>query len=239
MAESSSSPPSDPSSSSGSTPGDDLREQYFNEKFWQFDDGCNQQGDANACFSLGEWYQLLKKDYAKAAEIYGENCEKRGHGNSCYNLSLLYWRGQGVDKDRGTAAKLVRRSCEKGKHAAACQQFAWLHLLRGLGLDKAEPARALAMLTQQCADEDWQSCYYAGSVHLRGDRYDLDRSPAAAIAPLTRACELGGHPTACQVLAVLYNKGDVGVDKDADLFAKYKKMTEDLVAPHTTTTINT
>lgn len=59
------------------------------EKYVGFSVACNND-EANACHSLGEWYAVLRANFAKAAELYRPNCLERGYANSCFNLGLLF-----------------------------------------------------------------------------------------------------------------------------------------------------
>lgn len=67
----------------------DLQQQYELEKFSDFSDGC-RGGDPTACFSLGEFYALVRKDFTTAARLYETNCDERRHKSSCNNLGHLY-----------------------------------------------------------------------------------------------------------------------------------------------------
>lgn len=57
-------------------------------KFLEFSMGCDA-GDVTACHSLGEWYSVMRSDYAKSIEIYRPNCETHKHAASCLNLGIL------------------------------------------------------------------------------------------------------------------------------------------------------
>ena len=47
---------------------DGLLDQYFNAKLPEFELDCSN-GNASACFSLGEWWQMVGKDQRKAASL--------------------------------------------------------------------------------------------------------------------------------------------------------------------------
>jgi len=46
---------------------DEWRRKYLDEKKLEFEHGCEQSGDMDACFSLGEWHQLFGDNVAKGA----------------------------------------------------------------------------------------------------------------------------------------------------------------------------
>ena len=43
-----------------------LEDQFMNEKFIQFQTGCEDERDPTACYSLGEWYAVTSQNYDKA-----------------------------------------------------------------------------------------------------------------------------------------------------------------------------
>ena len=71
------------------------------------------------------------------------------------------------------------------------------------------------------------TCGLTASLVFRTD--NPARNPAKAIEFLTRSCH-NNHAPSCFQLGVLFNKGDTGVPKNAELFEKYRAKTEDLVA---------
>ena len=55
-----------------------------------------------------------------------------------------------------------------------------------------------------------------------------DRDPKKAIDYFTKACDANFAPS-CYNLAVMFKFGDQGVEKNPELFEKYKKRTNDLI----------
>ena len=66
-----------------------VSDEFMQEKYEIFKAGCDD-GDATACYSLGEYYAVVDEDKTKAAAIFSENCKTRKHGSSCFSLGRLY-----------------------------------------------------------------------------------------------------------------------------------------------------
>lgn len=77
-----------------------------------------------------------------------------------------------------------------------------------------------------CKEGEYESCYHAASHYLNPER--SDRNPPLAIDYLEKACHRN-HAPSCFNLAVMYRTGDKGVPKNAELFEKYKDITNKLV----------
>ena len=66
----------------------EMERQIREDKYVEFKLSCDE-GDANGCNSLGEWYSVMNNDHKKAAEIYEKNCLEKKHAQSCFNLGML------------------------------------------------------------------------------------------------------------------------------------------------------
>ena len=49
-----------------------------------------------ACHQLGEYYEGMEKNGAKAADMYEETCFKHGYAESCLSLGNIYITGNGM-----------------------------------------------------------------------------------------------------------------------------------------------
>jgi len=101
--------------------------------------------------------------------------------------------------------------------------------MAGRGGAKDCPA-AMRVLVPQCeAMNDARACVRVGAELLKPDGcLGPQRNPAEARRILARACDELGHPNACQMMAVMYKKGD-GVDVDAERSEAYRKKTIELL----------
>jgi TPR repeat protein len=205
----------------------------------EFEEGCNQNSP-DACFSLGEWHQLIAKDEEKAGEIYAKNCNDRSHPSSCFNLAMLLIskrikvpQNMGPSRTSDQVARtLLRRGCElkDGSHGQACAAYATV-CLSGTGGPR-DLTTGLQTLSKLCdpPHNDGRACVRLGSAFLRGGSAypGVQRDPQAAFTKMKRACDDLGHPNGCQVLAVMYAKGD-GVSKNDELAEKYRLLTKELI----------
>jgi TPR repeat protein len=57
-------------------------------KSTEFQLGCDA-GEAHACTSLGEWFVVMRGDFARAASLYTPACLEKRHGQACYNLGTM------------------------------------------------------------------------------------------------------------------------------------------------------
>mmetsp|Transcript_4649 Transcript_4649/g.5867 ORF Transcript_4649/g.5867 Transcript_4649/m.5867 type:complete len:238 (-) Transcript_4649:689-1402(-) len=216
---------------------EELRDNYFNEKKVEFETGCDQ-GNASACFSLGEWYQLIAKNVPEASKLYDKTCYKSNHANSCFNLATLYFGGKlgssgasldpkanKLEDDKARALYFHEKACKNG-NSQACTVFATLKL-HGIGC-KPDFKSSAALLENSCGENDAGACLKIGSIYLQPKKeYGIERDPAKAFKFIKSGCDLG-HPNCCQILAVMYRKGD-GVEKNEKLFEKYKALTMRIV----------
>lgn len=206
---------------------EELRKKYWEDKRIEFEQGCSH-GNAGSCFSLGEWHQLLKRDMKKAAEIFEETCSKRNHGNSCFSLAQMYQGGVLGENDQERKAKsfeLTEKACMNG-NSQACASIA-NYYLHGFGCTK-DVAKAQELFKSACDENDAGACFKLGRVYLDGEKkHQVPRDATTAFKYMKKACDLG-HPNGCQVLAVMYRKGD-GVEQNMQLFEDYRKLTLDII----------
>jgi TPR repeat protein len=211
---------------------EDLREEFERE----CDGGAGSPG---ACFSLGEWHQVVARDFATARAIYEKNCGARDNANSCFNLAVLVAQGAGGDKDEPRARELLETACRFG-HARACDTHGQTCLReaqrRAKTLTSASAAAAVAdvaearqSLAKACAKDYAPSCFRLGHMYRIG-QLSADGKTAdhvAAFKFMKRTCDLG-MASGCKNLAVMYRRGD-GMDRpDEKKFQYYAKMTRDI-----------
>ena len=224
---------------------DEIRNQYFEQKKIEFTADC-ANNNATACFSLGEWCQMVAKDVCKAATIDEENCFKRNHGNSCANLARIYFsKFPDLDKiisaskikelqaetDRKDKALfLFKQACEVGKSNPAFTSYATMKLY-DKELTKKDFDKNIQVLEHLCDEEtDVKACFKAGSTYISPSKRltkFTEKQPEKALKYLKKGCDYGSA-SSCQILAVMYRKGD-GVEKNDELFKKYRDQTIKLV----------
>ena len=141
---------------------EDLREDFARD--------CDM-GNADACFNLGEWHQVVKRDYIKAGNVFEKNCNEKQNGNSCFGLGALYAAGKGRERDFKRARELFSKACSLG-HTRGCDIHGATCLDTSNGAPKDIPG-AEKSYTAACAREYAPSCYRLGLMHLTGQLGEL------------------------------------------------------------------
>jgi TPR repeat protein len=212
--------------------------EHFERECEDFD------GDAGACFAWGEWHAVVRRDFARARDIYERNCAARDNANSCFSLVDLYMKGPGgLSRDVGRAREMAAKACDLG-HTRGCDAQGNTWLARSSrsssggdggsdgGSDGGgfEPnyVKARDSFAKACAREWAPSCMQIGWMHLKGQLSEDGKPDARSARPfMERSCNLG-TPAGCHTLAVMYKRGD-GVRQDEEKFAHYAQLTKDLV----------
>ena len=71
--------------------------------------GCYHERDPKACHLLGDYWEAIKKDYAKALKIYSTNCDEYNHGHSCHKVAGYKYVGKGCTKDGDSAYEYFKK----------------------------------------------------------------------------------------------------------------------------------
>ncbi|TMW66167.1 hypothetical protein Poli38472_003932 [Pythium oligandrum] len=206
--------------------------QQLEERHYEFRSNCNDgEGDASACHSWGEWLAVVDKNYKDAAAMYALNCDKNNYPASCFNLGRLKLAGKGVEMNDTDAIDLFEKSC-KGGHAQGCHHLGFM-FCKGLGRDK-NILKGVEAFKEACEREDANSCNKVASMYLSGamsaeSRNPIKRDAVMAKTYLEKACDANFAP-ACHNLAVMFKKGDVGVEQSDAKYEEYRKKTNDLIA---------
>ena len=96
----------------------DAKQAAMEGKFTEFSAGC-EAGSVGACTSLGEWYSLMRQDFAKAATYYAPACLNSRYPQACWNLGNMLASGRpGVRRDVSLAVQALGLACEAGNSEA-------------------------------------------------------------------------------------------------------------------------
>jgi TPR repeat protein len=87
---------------------------------------------------------------------------------------------------------------------------------------------AIALFDKTCQAGENDSCHFIAGYYL-DPKNNVDRLPAKAVEYLERSCTTANHAPSCFNLAVLYRKGDTGVQPDKEKHEKYKALTNQLI----------
>jgi len=175
--------------------------------------GCSKY-NLDECVDLGVKYELgkgIKKDYAKARELYKKACDG-GNAKGCHNLGGSYLIGEGVQQDYTKAKKLYAKSCNGG-YSRGCFMLATLYK-KTYNYTKAKELYITA------ADlGDARGYYNLGVMYEEGKGVGQDYLKASELHQ--KACD-AGWASVCTHLGVFYEFGK-GVQQD---YTKAKKLYE-------------
>lgn len=209
-------------------------DEAYELKMTAFELDCNNgKGEAMACHQVGEFFSVVKDNHKKAAKVYHENCHSKNYAPSCFNLGRLNLAGRGLPQNDAEAEVLFEKAC-KGDHLAACHHQALLMYLSAKSKKSSSPntdekfSSVLKLMKDNCEKGQPESCYFSGSYLIDPKLHSDRRDPVKASALFKNGCDLN-HGPSCFNLAVLYNKGDVGITPDPKLFEIYKEKTNQLV----------
>jgi TPR repeat protein len=192
-------------------------------KYTEFRMACDE-GHAASCVALGEWWAMMRGDFARAADLYGPAClAQPPEPTACLQLGVLLAEGRpGVARAPEAAAAAFSRGCEAGSARACAEGGA--ALVRGARAgDDAPVARAGALFSAGCAGGGSTThahcCGLLAALALsprtaRALPPALTPPPAALAAHLERACA-GEHAGSCLRLAGAVRRGELGFAADA------------------------
>lgn len=90
--------------------------------------------------------------------------------------------------------------------------------------------KGLEAFKKACEHDEANSCNRVASMYLSATEKSLfKRDAVLAKGFLERACDANFAP-ACHNLAVMYKKGDVGIEKSDEKFEEYRNKTTELIA---------
>jgi TPR repeat protein len=120
---------------------------------------------------------------------------------------------------------LFDKACRNG-HQVGCYHYGALLYLSSPG-NKKDMDKSMNVLEKACTNGgNPESCYFAGGHHINTD--NPSRDPVKALNLFKISCA-NNHAPSCFNIAVMHNKGDIGIPVDQAVFKEYKDKTEELV----------
>jgi TPR repeat protein len=161
---------------------------------------CNG-GNMNACYGEGlAAANAARPQYDQARKAWSASCMNIHHAESCNALALLVRDAKGGPRDLHRAAELFEIAC-KGEIKTSCVELGLLLYRDRDGL-KADPAKAVTLLTDACKQVDEATmpkdgphvmapaCDALGSAYLEGVGVEPPRKDEEKAAQLfDRACQ--------------------------------------------------
>jgi uncharacterized protein len=170
-------------------------------------------GDVDACFALGQRYfqgDEVTHDYKKAFSWFSEAAKLGSIGGWVY-MGMFYENGWGIEKDIVEAIRCFRSSGPTG--------FGMLCLSDAEDMVKAAPTQDIPLyehVKSLAEDEDHEAQYLMGKIVLANQPSFTSSTEdwfASAVGWFVKAAR-GAHPEALFNLALCYDEGLLGVERD-------------------------
>uniref|UniRef100_A0A1I8JN14 TPR_REGION domain-containing protein n=2 Tax=Macrostomum lignano TaxID=282301 RepID=A0A1I8JN14_9PLAT len=207
--------------------------EQMRERGFQFSYACYQDGNKDACHSLGQWLSMWRKQPAEGAAVFKHNCDLHGHAESCFKYANYKRNGPHghpvgapahPDCDPAEANAYYDRACNRLLHRRSCICLARSRLLDG-GRSAGSLEAGMALLRRAClgpGDRDGVglACVSAAVECLQAGQAAEARKLAGT------ACD-AGDGAGCGLLAVMMRRGDGGptdVDEANRLSQRAKGM---------------
>ncbi|XP_033219701.1 cytochrome c oxidase assembly factor 7 homolog [Belonocnema kinseyi] len=207
---------------------DDVKE-YLKNLHTEYSFGCFSEKNPEVCHLLGEYYEAIKRDFKKSAEIHKNNCDNFDYGRSCTKYGRLSVIGEGCKKDAKTAFEYMRKGCEL-KDGAGCLYAGLLACSKD---DVGRPDKKLlvnegvAMMDKACSElNEPRACFYLSTIYLGGISGYFEKNLRKAYKLSLKCCE-NGNPYACANIAQMHARGE-GVEKNKELADTFRKRAVEL-----------
>lgn len=189
---------------------------------------CNKSGYSPSCFNLGKLYlggRGVEQNDAAATSLFKKSCDG-GHNSGCYHQALLMYLN--ATPKASPPAPSSSSSSSSATPVEGKSSVTPTTIPTPTTAQKKVQAEALKIMEKNCtANNDSESCYFAGSFFVKKD--SEQRNPNKSIEYFTKSCS-SNHAPSCFNLAVLYKNGDTGIKPNPELFEEYKIKTNELVA---------
>eukprot|EP00730_Choanoeca_flexa_P016115 TRINITY_DN7551_c0_g1_i2.p2 TRINITY_DN7551_c0_g1~~TRINITY_DN7551_c0_g1_i2.p2 ORF type:complete len:215 (+),score=40.26 TRINITY_DN7551_c0_g1_i2:1646-2290(+) len=192
-------------------------DEYYADLRRQHEADCQAYNKPSDCHALGEFYETVDKNFAKAAEVFHGLCNRK-YGRSCYRLGSMHMAGRGVDQDVKAAFDHFEKACEYGNVEGCHNVGMILRSKNAAGIAQDGP-RALSLFQSACDKDFRNGCFMASVMLLKGEAGVAKDGPRA-LALATKACDLN-HTWGCVNAARMLAIGD-GVPKDEKRSQEFK-----------------
>ncbi|MDR3157945.1 MAG: sel1 repeat family protein [Zoogloeaceae bacterium] len=196
---------------------------------------CANEEDINRCYNLmGRLYEnsdFVRRDYAKAAQLYEKSCDNE-NGEGCSGLGMLHEEGSIGKTDRKKAEALYEKAflhhlkaCDT-KDSKICLETAEAYE-EGDGSLRQDYAKAAALYEKVCAKENGSGCERLGNLYENGNVLQKNAEKAAELYAMAiryheKSCA-DGDGEGCFHLGALYDNGERMKQDSRKAFSYYKK----------------
>ncbi|CAK7038471.1 MAG: hypothetical protein DELT_00678 [Desulfovibrio sp.] len=137
-----------------------------------------EAGNTQALVTLGDFYQISRRDYARSFPYYKRGAEQ-GNAYAQHRLAICYFQGWGVKKDVKKAVAFLKQSAGNGVSEAMFMLFEIYSDPQPAKLcgEKTNPAKALYWLERAAAARAGSGLYQLFSI-LENGKGDIAAAPA-------------------------------------------------------------
>ncbi|KAL4235492.1 Cytochrome c oxidase assembly factor 7 [Mactra antiquata] len=204
----------------------ELLEHYYAKAERDYKFHCNERNDSVACHDLASFYQLRRKDFTKALEIFKENCFKKNYGESCFMYGQLLSNGKkGVVMDMEEGTRAYQHGCNIKKHysGASCYCAGLLSINEKMNkkvksvVGPVNVDKALKLFIRGCEVDEKNSCTSAATLlYEREKNSDYKLGYKCAV----KACEMNSL-AGCRLAAKACKDG-LGTEVNEKLFQYFR-----------------
>ncbi|XP_039255682.2 cytochrome c oxidase assembly factor 7B-like [Styela clava] len=195
--------------------------EYLQNTEIEFMFGCEKEFNSDSCARLGNFLEVVRKDYKGAGTAYKTCCQTYRNPLCCYKVGQFYMLGKGgLAKSQVGAFDSYRTACiqtktkDEGKNdriAASCCN---------MGL----------LLTQfpKLREEFWNTTKEKVDYSKADCKTEISNLPTDAVQAIQRSCDLN-DAVGCNFLSQLYMTGFENLcKKDFKIAAKYAEKSCEL-----------
>lgn len=181
-----------------------------------WEEGC-RDGSSEACHSLAEYVQLVRRDVPAASELFRANCDATPGARfapSCFALASIF----ASTAQNARALEYYDKSCAGG-FSEGCYNLGVIYARGMLGVtpDRAQSERCFE---RACSTGVAGACFAIGANALREDP-----DKVRALHYFEKACILGDLH-GCVNATVMLTQGAAGVPRDAERAAAMRQLGE-------------
>ncbi|XP_058796074.1 cytochrome c oxidase assembly factor 7 homolog [Phymastichus coffea] len=202
---------------------------YLKNLYTEYQFGCYGEKNPEVCHLLGDYYESLKKDFAKAADLYQKNCDNLDYGRSCAKFGGWSMVGKGCAADVARGYNYLARACELGD-AIGCTNAGIVGLseARLHAEDRAGAMKQAVRLLEKGCNEKRQerACSFLSGMYHRGIEGVVEPNRTQTYNYALKACEFGNYH-ACSHVSNMHATGE-GAQKSSELAEAFKKRALEL-----------
>ncbi|XP_024887146.1 cytochrome c oxidase assembly factor 7 homolog [Temnothorax curvispinosus] len=207
---------------------EDVKE-YLKNLHIEYQFGCYSEKKPEVCHLLGDYYEAVNADMAKAASLYKTTCDQYNYARSCAKFGDFKAIGKGCKKDLPTAYKYMSKSCELNDESGCLHAGVLGTSKNDVGeKDRATQVQAGVRYLKKACDvyNSDKACFYLSGIYLGGIEDVIEKNYKEAYKLSLKSCE-HGNPYACANLSQMHARGE-GAQKNPELAATFKKRAIDL-----------